>query len=416
MLENPSRQKKTGPTHALPRPAAFAVASAALISIFFSSGVPIALYNTFRVDDGITDGDLALTTVCYLGVTALSLLVFGRLSNHLGRRPVVITAIALAIAGCLVLTQVHSLPVLITGRVLQGLACGIASTAAGAMMIDLAPTRKLLWLPAVITSSAPPFAIPVGSLVSGTLVDFEPNPRLLGFAATAVLLLLLGTLVLFCPETGQRRPGVVRSLIPRVHIPAGAGRVVLTTGCALVATWSFSGFYQAFAPGMTADYLGTSDALMVAVVFGSVVVLSPLGGSLAGRLRPVAALRSGLLVFVAVVVLIVVALHAGAIVPFLIFSAVAGIAQGASNSGGMRGVLDRVDATERAGTLATLYLISYGGAALPGLVAGQLSRSLSLPDVGTCYVGLVVVAAAAALITSRRSSEGRSSAGDELVR
>ena len=70
----------------LPRPAGFVAASAALIGVFVSSGVPIPLYNVFRVSDGITNGDLALTTVAYLGVTAVSLLMFGRLSNHLGRR------------------------------------------------------------------------------------------------------------------------------------------------------------------------------------------------------------------------------------------------------------------------------------------------------------------------------------------
>jgi MFS family permease len=377
-----------------------------LVGIFFSSGIPIPLYNTFRVSDGITDGDLALTTVAYLGVTAVSLLVFGRVSNHLGRRPVVIAAVVLAIAGCLMLMQVHSLPVLILGRVLQGLACGTASTAAGAMVIDLAPRHRVQWLPAVITSSAPPFAIPVGALVSGSLVDFGPNPRMLGFTVTAIVLIVLGVLVALCPETVRRRPGLAGALTPRVHVPAGAGGVLLSTGCALLATWSFSGFYQAFAPGLTADYLGTSDALMIAVVFSSIVVLSPLGGSLAGRLRPVSALRAGLLVFVAAVVLIMVALHAAAIIPFLIFSACAGIAQGASNSGGMRAVFANVTPTERAGTLATLYLISYGGAALPGLAAGQLSRSLALPDVGICYAVLVAVAAVLALLTSRDSAPG----------
>ena len=385
----------------LPRPAGFVAASAALIGVFVSSGVPIPLYNVFRVSDGITNGDLALTTVAYLGVTAVSLLMFGRLSNHLGRRRVVIAAIACAVAGCLVLMQVHSLPTLIAGRALQGMACGVASTAAGAMLIDLAPRRRLEWLPAVITSSAPPFAIPVGALVSGTLVEYGPNPRALGFMLVASMLVVLAVLVAFCPETVERKPGVAASLLPRVHVPTGAGRVLLSTGAALVATWSFSGFYQAFAPGLTADYLGTSNAVMIAVVFSSVVVLSPLGGSLAGRIRPMPALRVGLLTFVVATILIALTLQAGAIVPFLIASAVAGIAQGAANSGGMRGVFAHVTPDGRADTLATLYLISYGGAALPGLAAGQLSRSLALPDVGTCYVVLVIAAAIVALLASR---------------
>lgn len=386
----------------LPRPGAFVVASAALIAVFMSSGTPIPLYNTFRVADGITDADLALTTVLYLVATALSLLVFGRLSNHLGRRPVVIAAVVFSVAGCLVLAQVHTLPMLVGGRVLQGLACGIASSAAGAMVIDLAPTTRLPWLPAVITSSAPPFAIPFGALASGVLIEYGTAPRTLGLTLVAILLAVCGVLLFACPETVRRTPGTLRSLRPRVYIPTGAGRLMLAAGGTLVATWSFTGFYQAFAPGLAADYLGTTDALMIAVVFASVIVLAPLGGTFTSGLTPVHAQRAGLLVFVAGTVAIMAALHAAAIVPFLVASALAGIAQGAANSGGMRGVLADIAPTDRAGTLATLYLISYSGGALPGLVAGKLSQTMSLPDVGICYVGLVIVAAVVALVAGRR--------------
>ncbi|MCG5431136.1 MFS transporter [Mycobacterium sp. MYCO198283] len=391
----------------LPRPAAFVVASVALIAVFMSSGTPIPLYNTFRVADGITDADLALTTVLYLAATALSLLVFGRLSNQLGRRPVVIAAVTLSILGCVVLAHVHTLPVLVGGRILQGLACGIASSAAGAMVIDLAPTTRMPWLAAVITSSAPPFAIPVGALASGVLVEYATAPRTLGLTLMAVLLAGCGALLLVCPETVRRVPGTLRSLLPQVHIPTGAGRLMIAAGGTLVATWSFTGFYQAFAPGLAADYLGTTDALMIAVVFASVIVLAPLGGTLTSRLTPVHAQRIGLVVFVAGTAAIITALHSAAMVPFLVASALAGIAQGAANSGGMRGVLADITPTDRAGTLATLYLISYSGGALPGLVAGHLSRTMSLPDVGTCYAALVVVAAVVALLASRRPRRRR---------
>ncbi|MGJ0183773.1 MFS transporter [Corynebacterium glyciniphilum] len=385
----------------MPRPAAFATASVALITIFLSSGVPVPLYNTYRVENGITDADLALTTVIYLGSTALSLLVFGRLSDHIGRRPMVLTAVAFSVAGCLVLMQVQGVGLLIVGRVLQGFACGTASSAAGALVIDLAPARRLRWLPAVIASSAPPFAIPVGALMSGALAEYAPAPRIFGYAVVAVLLVVCGALLLACPETVKRAPGALQSLIPRVHIPAGAGRALLTAGATLVATWSFSGFYQAFSPGLTADYLGTSNALMVAVVFASIIVLAPLGGTLTGQWQPRIAVRAGLILFVVGVVTAVAMLHAAAIVPFLIASAVAGVAQGAANGAGMRGVFVHVPSADRAGTLATLYLISYSGGAVPGLIAGQLSNSVPLPDVGAGYAGLVIVAAVVALVASR---------------
>lgn len=403
----------TGPRKStLPRSAAFVVASASLMLIFLSSGTPIPLYNTFRAQDGFTDGDLALTTVLYLGVTALSLLILGRLSNHVGRRPMALAAMISSIAGCAILTQVHTLPMLVSGRALQGLACGIASSALGAMVIDLAPNRRYPWLASVITSSAPAFAIPFGALISGTLVEFGPAPRQLGFTAIAMVLIVCAVLMFACPESGRRRPGALRSLMPKVYVPSGAGRAVLAAGGALVATWSFSSFYQAFSPGLTADYLGTSSALMVAVVFASVVLLSPLGGIGTGRWQPASAQRAGLAMFVAGVVVAVVSLHYGAIVPFLIASAVAGLAQGAANSGGMRGVLAGLPAGDRAGTLSTLYLISYTGGAVPGLVAGRLTHLLTLPDIATGYTAIVVLASTVAVLAGFRLRARSSPAGE----
>ncbi|MGO1544925.1 MAG: MFS transporter [Gulosibacter sp.] len=386
----------------LPRPAAFIAATLALIGCFFASGVPVPLYNIFRVEDGITDADLALTTVMYLLVTALSLLVLGRLSNHLGRRAVVIGALVFAVAGCVVLTQVHSLPVLILGRVLQGIACGMASAAAGAMVVDLAPRTRLRWLPAVVTSSAPPFAIPVGAISSSLLVEFAAAPRILSLSITAGVLLLLIPLVVLAPETVYRRPGALRSLIPRVEIPEGSGRAIITAGGAILASWSWGGFYQSFAPGLTSDYLGTSSALMIAIVFSSYTLLAPIGGSISTRFPTTPALRTTLVLFVIVTGFIVVTLHAGAIVPFLIVSVLAGFFNGAANSSGMQGVFVHVKPEQRAGTLATLYLISYSSAALPGLFAGELSRSMALPDLATVYVGISIVGTAIAFIGSRR--------------
>lgn len=219
----------------------FAVVSTSLILIFMASGTPVPLYNTYRVTNGITNAGLAITTVTYLTTTAVSLLVLGRLSNHTGRKPVAISAVAIAIVGCLVFTRVETLPILMTGRVLQGLACGVASATLGSYVVDTAPARPT-WLPALLTSVGPSAAIPVGALISGILVEYGPAPRTLIFLLLAAALVVCGALLTVCAETVPRSPGAVASLRPRVHIPAGQGRIVLATGAGLVATWSLAGF------------------------------------------------------------------------------------------------------------------------------------------------------------------------------
>ena len=368
--------------------------------MFVSSGTPVPVYNLYRTSDGITNRGLALATVVYLGVTALALLLCGRLSNHLGRRPVAVAAVASSLTGCLVLTQVHTLPVLLSGRVLQGLACGVASTALGSYVVDTAPPRPA-WLPSMITSSVPQFAIPVGALLSGALAQYLPAPRLLAYLVVATALAGCALWLWWCPETVTRKPGAFASMRPRVHVPQGAGRLMAAAGAGVVATWSLGGFFQAFAPAITADHLGTSNALVIAVVFASIMVLSPAGGSLSGRLHPATGLRAGLSVFTLATMVIVAALHAGSITVFLGAAFVAGAAMGVAGTGGMRAVLGPAARGDRAGVLATIYLVSYSGAAVPGLIAGQLSGMVGLGVIALCYAALVLLASITAAVLVR---------------
>src|SRR5215210_1237800 len=97
----------------LPLGAAFLAAAFSLIFAFAAAGTPIPLYNTYRAEDGITNAHLGNVSVGYFVAAATSLLVFGRLSSHLGRRPVALTALTSAMASCLILVGMRGvLPLL----------------------------------------------------------------------------------------------------------------------------------------------------------------------------------------------------------------------------------------------------------------------------------------------------------------
>jgi hypothetical protein len=73
----------------------------------------------------------------------------------------------------------------------------------------------------------------------------------------------------------------------------------------------------------------------------------------------------------------------------------------------------RETVARQAGAVAgrsAIYLISYGGAAIPGLIAGQLTRSLSLFDVALGYGAAAALACAITLVAAR---EPRSTAPAE---
>jgi MFS family permease len=71
----------------------FVAAACSLVAVFAASASPIPLYEIYRRGDALTHADLALTAVAYFVAVMAAMLVLGRLSNHIGRRPVALAAL-----------------------------------------------------------------------------------------------------------------------------------------------------------------------------------------------------------------------------------------------------------------------------------------------------------------------------------
>ncbi len=368
------------PVTARKRQLGFVAASLALGVVFAAAGSPVSLYETYRLEDGVQTGQLAVVAATYFVAVAVALLFLGRLSDHLGRKPVAFSALALAAVGCMLMLNVHDATPLIAGRALQGLGGGLASSAVAAYIVDTAPEQPA-WLGHVITSTVPMFGLPVGALLSGALVQFGPNPRQLTYFIIVGFLVIAGLLVALSPETVTRSPGVTRSLRPHIHVPLSSRKLLPTASSVILGTWVMGAFYQAFGPAVADDAFGTSNSLVAAAVFASIMVFNPLGGFITGKLAAATKQRLGMAVFLAAVAGVVVSLATGATVWFFIASLVAGAGWGAAFSGSVQGLLTSAGPSDRAGILATVYLISYSAAAIPGLIAGALTQLMTLIQV-----------------------------------
>nr|WP_320049173.1 MFS transporter [uncultured Desulfuromonas sp.] len=378
----------------------FIASSLSFMAIFGASATPIPLYDIYRRADGLSYSDLSLTAVVYFVGAVTALLVFGRISDHLGRKAVTFISFALEAVACLVLLDVSSVMPLILGRLLLGLACGLASSSVTSYIVDTAPVA-LRWLAATVVSCGAMVGLTVGALASGLLVEYGPYPRTLCYLIVLVVLAVCSVLIAFSRETVTRRPGILASLRPRFSLPQADRRLYPVAACTFVATWALGGFYQAFGPSIAADQLGSQSALTGALVFSSFLLPSALGGPLAKSLTPAASQRFGMVGFTLALAGILVALNLSLIVPFLIASALAGIAQGATLTGSIRPLLADIAPSERAGVLSLIYATSYTGAAIPSLIAGQLSHFMNLFQIAVCYGLLAVVACAITLLFAR---------------
>jgi MFS family permease len=371
---------------------AFVSAMVSLVTVFAAVGSTVPLFNIYRAEDGFTNAGISLTVVAYSAATLSTLLVLGRLSNHVGRRPAAVASLGLLVLGCLLLLNVHAIGILIIGRLLMGLGAGMASSSLAAYIVDAAP-RRPTWLASVASSQTVMFGLAVGAITSGALVQFGPWPRDLIYLADIGLLLLSAALVAISPETVTPSPGGWRSLRPSARVPTRIRHQLPVAAAVFVATWATGAFYQAFVPALVEDQLHTKSSLVLGLVFAAYMGSSALGAPLGGRFSPAAAQRIGMLAFLAGWIGLITAISTGVLPLFIAATFVAGAAQGIAISAATRGLLDSSTLADRAPIFAVVYLLSYSGATIPSLISAQFANAFSLPHIALGYGGLALLAA-----------------------
>lgn len=136
-----------------------------LVAYLAASSAPSPLYAVYREMWGFSAFVLTVVFASYAFALLGGLLVFGALSDFLGRRPVIMLSLVLEISALLLFRHAYSVESLIAARLLQGLATGIATSAVSAALIDVDQAHGSL-----LTSTAPMVGMALGALGASVLV------------------------------------------------------------------------------------------------------------------------------------------------------------------------------------------------------------------------------------------------------
>jgi MFS family permease len=211
------------------------------LTTFFASSAASPLYRVYQVRFHFSAATLTAVFAVYVLALLVTLLSFGSVSDYLGRLPVIITALVVSAAACVVFLTAHDIGVLYATRSLQGVATGLASGPIGAALIDLQPGGSQR--APVVTSAFSTLGLALGALITSALVQYAPAPtHLIWWALLAVFAAGLAA-VLAMAEPGSRRPGVLASLRPRVAVPRQARGTFAAAVPCLVAVWALGGLY-----------------------------------------------------------------------------------------------------------------------------------------------------------------------------
>lgn len=337
------------------------------------------------------------TTVIYATYAAgvlVALLLFGRWSDAVGRRPVLLVGVVAALASAVVFLSADSVPQLLVGRVLSGLSAGLFTGTATAAVIEAAPPRWRERATAVATV-ANIGGLGAGPLLAGLLVQYAPQPLHLTFIVHIVLAVLAGAAVLIAPETSQRTG---RIGIQRLSIPAEVRTVFVIAGLAGFAGFAVTGLFTAVAPSFLANVVGIGNHAVAGAISCSIFAASALAQMAAGQMPSGRAVAVGCAILAAGTVVLAVALHFSSLTGLIVAAVVCGIGQGISFSRGLAAVVERTPPGRRAEVSSTYFIIAYVAISLPVVGEGLATRHWGLRTAGVSFAIAITVLAVVCLI------------------
>jgi len=370
--------------------AAFIGLAVTFALFFVAAGAPTPLLALRQQQWGFGPGTLTFAFSVYALGLLVALLIGGSLSDHIGRKPVLLAALYGELLSIAVFVVAPSIRWVIVARAIQGLATGMATSAFNAAIVEAAPARLKLVAGGLAAASVAG-GLGIGALLTGAAVEWLDHANTVVFSALGVAFAGATAFVHVSPETGANRPGAWASLVPRLSIPNSVRSEFLGAVPGLVGAWMTPAFFLGLAPTILRLHFDLSGGL----VSGSTAFLGPFTAAVAGfwfaKRAPRWGTQVGAILVAAGMALVLVGVLAQVVLLVWIGAVVGGFGFGGTFGGTVRLIAPAIQPHERAATFASLYTVAYLAFGIPVIAAGQFAPHLGLVTTVEIYTATVIV-------------------------
>ncbi len=372
----------------------FALLTYAFVAVMIGTTLPTPMYALYADRMHFTVVTTTVIFATYAVGVLVALLAFGRWSDAVGRRPMLLAGVGCALASAVLFLFAHSVPELLVARVLSGLSAGLFTGTATAAVIEAAP-QSWRSRAAAVATVANIGGLGLGPLIAGILVQYAPAPLYLSFGVHIVLMLLAGGAVLFAAETSERQGKIG---VQRLAIPPETRAVFYTAVTAAFAGFAVTGLFTAVAPSFVSGVIGIGNHAVAGLIVSSVFAASAVAQLLAIRIPSARAVAVGCALLVVGMAMLAVALHFSSLVGLIAAAVVAGVGQGMSFGRGLAAVSERTPPERRAEVSSTYFVIAYIAISVPVIGEGVASQAWGLRTAGVTFAIAVAVLSAVCLV------------------
>ncbi|WP_112669143.1 MFS transporter [Micromonospora saelicesensis] len=387
----------------------WAIALAFLTAMAFCT-VPAPLYPLYMARDGFSTFMGTIVFAVYAVGVVISLLLAGHVSDWVGRKKILIPALALELVAAALFLGDPSLPVLLVARLVSGLGIGLITATATAYLQELhaahrpGSSRQRFEM---VSTAANIGGLGVGALVAGVLAQYVDAPLRTPYLVFAVLLAVSIVAVALTPETVEERLVKPTYRPQRISADHGDRAGYLAAAAAGFASFAVFGLFTSVAPGFVAGALHLPSRALAGTIVFAVFGGAAVAQTLTSRLAAPAKVRLGLLAQAVGVPVLLVGMHTASPSVFLVGGVVAGIGAGVLFKAAVGAVAAMAAPAQRGEALAGLFLIGYLGMILPSVSIGVATQAVTAGTAMNWFTGLLLVMLAGVAALFRHSAASR---------
>ena len=365
------------------------------------SGAPAPLYGLYQKQWHFSPLTTTIVFAVYAVAALVAVLVSGRISDVVGRKPVLLGAFATMVAGLVVFLLADNVAMLLLARALHGLAVGSTVVAGAAALLDLKPKHGART--GQLSGVAFNVGMAVAILGSALLAQYVPHPLRTPYLVITLLCLLIGVGVLAMREPHTARvAGRIR--IAKPAVPQEIRADFWFSALGVMAAWSVLGVLLSLYPSLAAAKTGVHNLVFGGAVVASTATAGALVQLFATGIPARRAAIAGDLGMAAALLLTIPALATHNWVLVLVAGVLLGAAFGLGFGGSLRHLSNVVPQHKRGETMSAYYLLAYSAMALPTVLAGWAATEWGM---GTIFPWFVVVVALACVGAAVMGLRGR---------
>ncbi|GIF46307.1 putative MFS family arabinose efflux permease [Asanoa ferruginea] len=378
----------------------------AFASLMAFGTLPTPLWPLYQARDHFGPTQVTIAFAVMVAGAAISFGALGHLSDRFGRRRIIAPALVVGIGAALVLAAWPTLPGLIVGRVLTGIAVGLMASTATAYLTDLHraahPDRAGSGVPMLTSTVANLGGLALGPLLAGILAQWLPAPLVTSYVLLAGVMAGLLVLVLSTPETVDRLGGAGAARPSRFALRPGAARLFGAAAAVGFFAFALMGFFSSLGAIVVRGQLGITSTFVVGLAPFTAFAASAAAQILLGKAPQRRLLVAGSGLFPVGLAVTAAALYHPTLGWFLTGAALAGAGAGLLFKAAATQTVLAADPASRAGVLAVFFIIAYAGMGLPSIAFSIVIRYAALAPTMVGFGAVLALGTIAAVVTTIR--------------